>query len=185
MFPHRSIGFTFLFAFSVFWLTFSVVHLWIMGREPLSFEEYVPREPSSLNVQLEEAKVSKVGEKGKEWELWATSIEQKNDQVFLQQVSGIVFRGGTPFYRLSAEKGVMLLSDGNATLWGVELREEKGGKVIRGEKLSFSSERKEFVLYRVDLKTPDMKARCGKLVYNVVQRTMKWEENVEIRIGMP
>ncbi|NSW76252.1 MAG: hypothetical protein HPY68_05660 [Candidatus Atribacteria bacterium] len=135
-------------------------------------------------VRLEEAKVSKIGEKGKEWEVWAATIEQKNDQILLTRVGGFVFQDKIPLYHLSAARGLISLSGGDATLWEVELKEEKGNKVIRGKELSFVNQKGELILYRVDMKDSDMEARCGKLVYNVAQRKMTWEDNVEIRIGL-
>ncbi len=179
-------GLTFFFAASLLLLVFAVAHLWIFQKGPPSFSPSSSGELSSrFSVQLEEAKVSKIGEKGKEWELWAASIEQKGDEVSLREVSGIIFQETTPLYRLNARRGVLSLSSGDATLWEVELREEKGGRTIWGETLSFLSQEKKFILYQVNFQSSDMEARCGKLVYNVAQRKMVWEENVEIKMGLP
>lgn len=175
----------FLFALSLFLLAFSIIRLWVLEGHlfpPLPFSPGAS--PPQFMVKLEEAKVSKIGEKGKEWEVWATTIEQKNDQIVLTRVGGVIFQDKAPLYRLSAEKGLVLLSGGDATLWEVELKEENGNKVIRGEELSFVNQRGELILYRVDMSDSNMRARCGKLVYNVAQRKMTWEDNVEIRIGL-
>lgn len=174
-----------LFALSLSLLIVSVVRFWVLeGRFvfPPSFS--LGESPLRFMVRLEEAKVSRVGEKGKEWEFWANTIEQSDDRITLTQVGGIVFQDKNPLYRLNAVKGLVSLSAGDATLWEVELYEERGDTIIRGEKLSFVSQRKEFVVYQVDMKSSNMEAHCGKLVYNVAQGRMTWEENVEIRIGL-
>ncbi|MCX7667305.1 MAG: hypothetical protein N2Z84_00025 [Atribacterota bacterium] len=174
-----------LFAFSLLLLIFSVVRLWILEEHfVFLFPSSSDEPPLQFAVRLEEAKVSKVGEKGKEWEVWATTIEQKNDQVTLTQVGGVVLQDKIPLYRLNAARGVVSLSGGDATLWEVELKEEKGNKVIRGEKLSFVNQKREFILYQANVKSSEIEARCGKLVYNVAQRKMIWEDNVEIHIGL-
>lgn len=176
-------GLVFLFVLSLLLLGFLVAYLWVSDRGPFVFSPYSATEPTfQFSVQLEEANVSKIGEQGKEWEFHATSIEQKDHSIYLEDVSGVVFRDGAPLYRLEAGKGTVSLSDGTATLWKVELKEQNSGTVLRGEKLSFLDQEKKLVLYQVSMERSGMKARCGKMVYNVVQRKMVWEEDVEIRI---
>ncbi|MGQ9473973.1 MAG: hypothetical protein ACUVRN_08000, partial [Candidatus Caldatribacteriaceae bacterium] len=133
---------------------------------------------------LEEAKISKIGNQGKEWELKARRIKQKENEIYLEEIQGVVFREGLSFYRLKAKEGKVSLIDNDAVLQTVELREEKGDTVIEGERLFFLGQEQKLFLDRVEFRSGKLKARCGKLVYNVAWGKMIWEDQVEIQMEM-
>lgn len=178
-------SFSFLFFLSMVSLVLVVVRLWLIDRGPLPFWESYSSEPTfQLTVQLEEAKISKIGSQGKEWELQAQRIEQREREIYLEEIQGTVFQKNIPLYRLQAKEGKISLVDNGVVLQVVELREERGDTVIKGEKLSFLSQEQEFLLDQAKFYGKKIKACCGKLIYNVARRKMIWEDQVEIQMEL-
>ncbi|GEM_PF-718573 len=164
-----------------------VVHFWIAPPE-LSFVEevFLPRVSPSFQIQLEKAKVSRIGKNGREWEVWADSIEQRGEEVHLYLLAGTIFQSAEPRYRFSAERGTFFPGDGTMKMWKVKLREEgKGERAIHGEALSWLGKAEELTIYGVRIFTPGVTAGCQKLVYNVTQGKMLWKGNVEITVKTP
>ncbi|MDI3543676.1 MAG: hypothetical protein PWP57_1281, partial [Candidatus Atribacteria bacterium] len=123
-------------AFLSLFLLIGAIYFWWMGEVPSLPPSEIKEEESPLSVlQMEGAEISRVGEKGKEWILNAHSLEQKGDRVFLNDVAGTFFQGGVPLYQVKAQKGQLILSEGDVELDKVKLINEEKKETLQGELL--------------------------------------------------
>ncbi|WP_427366171.1 LPS export ABC transporter periplasmic protein LptC [Candidatus Caldatribacterium saccharofermentans] len=150
---------------------------------PVTLQE-PPVEEKRTTIFLEEAEVTKVGARGREWTLRAPHIEKQGDTVVLSSIVGTFFREGTPLYEVRALRGRVLLGTQSVFLEGVELRHVTTGEQFFGQALSWQGEREEFTVAGVRFVGRGVRAECNELVYNVAEKKAYLRGNVVVRLEM-
>ena len=166
---------------SLFFLA-GVVYVWWTGELPFFPQEVLERESSFSQIQMEKAEISRVGEKGKEWVLNAHSVEQKGDDVFLIDVSGVFFQEGIPLYQVKAQKGQIFLSEGDVELQKVKLINEEKKETLQGELLLWRGKEEKFELSEAQFAGQGIEASCQQIIYNISKKKLLFENNVELKI---
>jgi len=154
-----------------------------MGKIPSSLPPQVKEEENSFSqVQMEGAEISRVGEKGQEWVLSASFLEQKGNSIFLTDVSGVFFQEGVPLYQVKAQKGQIKLPVGDAELEKVELINEDKKEALRGELLSWRGNEEKFELNKAQFESQGIEAHCQLMVYDLSHKKLKLENGVEFKV---
>ncbi|WP_438316352.1 hypothetical protein ACP6EK_00455 [Candidatus Caldatribacterium sp. SIUC1] len=143
-----------------------------------------PAEEKQTTILLEEAEVTKVSARGREWALRAPHIEKQGDTVVLSSIVGTLFSGGMPLYEVRAQTGRVLLGTQSVFLEGVELCRVTTGERFFGRELSWQGEREEFSVVEARFVGQGVRAECGELVYNVAEKKAYLRGNVVVRLEM-
>jgi hypothetical protein len=182
MVPKGDSGEVLLFLGSLALLGLLVGYFFVIPH-PVALQE-PPAEKERTTILLEEAEVTRIGTRGKEWTLRAPHIEKQGDTVVLSSIAGTLFSEGMPLYEVRALRGCVLLGTQSVFLEGVELRHVTTGEQFLGRELRWQGEQKAFTVEGVRFIGQGARAECDELVYNVAEKKAYLRGNVVVRLEM-
>lgn len=142
------------------------------------------REAGGIEINLEEAQISKLSGTEKVWELATRSLQRRDERLLLDEVTGYLYKDQAPHYRVEADQGWVDLDTQQVILETVFLSALDGRGNMQGKVIEWKGDDRVFHIRNFLFESAESRIEAEQARYDVTAGKVELIENVEIRMKL-